>query len=151
MRHAAPVTQREVDGSFPLSDQGIAIHQKVLESLHAQGLRPQLVIHSPVLRAQQTAELTAEYFDASLEMLPALGLEMDSESVLEKLQNIHQGEIVCMVGHAPSMAQFVERLAGSPCLPLGLSKSGVAIAKFKQPCTWGSASFVECFTPSTMP
>lgn len=75
---------------------------------------PELVLHSPLLRARDTAEIIARLHGAKLAEEPRLAPDdFGPESLAEILEGAAQGaEIAALVGHNPSMRDTIEYLVG---------------------------------------
>ena len=85
IRHAIPVSEGYAsDDLRPLSNEGREQQKVVVDKLKERGLQPSLVLASPLLRAQQTAEIVAEAYGLSLETEEALGVPFDASGLLER-------------------------------------------------------------------
>jgi phosphohistidine phosphatase len=121
-----------VDAERPLNPEGRRLLQAEGARLAQLGLKPDLILHSPFLRACQTAEIIAAALDA-LERVQA------SESLrpgfnthdLKKLLREHAGrEELMLVGHAPDMAEMIKGLTGGE---VKLKEGAVALVKVDEP------------------
>lgn len=104
IRHAE-ATPREGssnDAARPLTPRGRKRFGEVVSSLGALGAHFDRVLHSPWLRAVQTADLLAPLIDGETEVTPLLATEPSSE-LLAKIV----GERVALVGHEPWLGQVV--------------------------------------------
>ena len=105
------------DADRPLNPAGVRLIQAAGPRLAALGLHPDLVLHSPYRRAQQTAELLAEALGV-LDRLQAYdGLRPGfNAKELKKLLSAqaHLAELI-LVGHAPDAAEVLRSLTGGVC------------------------------------
>ena len=102
------------DAERPLTPEGERIIRAEGAALARLGLQPDLILHSPLVRARQTAELLAEALGLSDRVCAheLLSPGFDHKA-LKKLLREHGGlESLMLVGHAPDMANVVERITG---------------------------------------
>lgn len=144
VRHATAV---ERDGEIPeewryLTPEGRAFFRKTARTLAKEGVKPDLILTSPLLRAVQTADILGEAlpYDGSLlargELRPGFDL-----AALQRLLAEFQGhkELV-LVGHEPDLSSLVAALLA---LPGGFAfKKGAAIKLKLDPANpQGTAAF----------
>jgi phosphohistidine phosphatase len=116
------------DRERPLSGRGRRDAPRMGRLLAARGVRPELLVTSPALRARQTAEALAE----ALGRKPA-DLWMDKRIYLaepEELLALIRGfeerfHSALLVGHNPGLTELVNRLAG--CEIENVPTCGIAI------------------------
>ena len=112
------------DADRPLSEAGRAETTTVAEGLRRLGLALDLLLTSPLVRAQQTADLVADVLPVARGpvVLPALAPGGDLAEVLMAAA----GGRVMVVGHMPSLAELAGWLAwGDRDLPVPLRTAGV--------------------------
>ena len=117
-----------VDAERPLNPAGIRLIRAVGPRLASLGLRPDLLLHSPYRRAQQTAEILAEALGATDRLQAHDGLRPGfNDKELKKLLTAHarRSELM-LVGHAPDVANVLRSLTG-------------AVSRFKE----GAAALLE--------
>lgn len=143
IRHGAQVHAGYGDDALKvLSEEGRITQRKVAMKLKEEGVTPTLILTSPLIRAVQSAEILGEVLEAPVEEEAALGAEFDEEALLNRLPPPEKGETLIMVGHMPTLADFVERLVGERVLPHGIGKSGVVKLLFPKEIGWGKAQLV---------
>lgn len=123
VRHA-PAEAGDDDFSRPLSRKGRRRFREVVDGLEELGLHFERVLHSPKLRALETAELLSPLAD-QLEVT-ALLAEAPSPALLEALT----GDTVALVGHEPWLSRLLAWLTvGDAALGphFALRKGGVAL------------------------
>jgi len=78
------------------------------------GLAPGLILHSPLLRARQTAELLAEALSLTdrVRAHELLSPGFDHKALKKLLREHAERDALMLVGHAPDTANVVERITG---------------------------------------
>ena len=116
------------DRDRPLTEKGRAVQSDVSRFLRKRDLAPTLVLTSPWLRAQQTAEILVEVARVGQPPVPCEPLADDPDLI--RLQDYvgdqPGGAIVAMVGHSPWMEDLASiLLAGSSTgIRIDFPKSG---------------------------
>ncbi|MCI0545917.1 MAG: phosphohistidine phosphatase SixA [Candidatus Rokubacteria bacterium] len=112
MRHAeagaADPRRWPDDRERPLTDEGRKAHRKVARALRAMGVKIDALLTSPLVRARQTADITARVYDLSeaIEVTDALGDRGTVASALERLGRCPpDGRMLC-VGHEPLLSKL---------------------------------------------
>jgi phosphohistidine phosphatase len=100
IRHA-PAEEGDDDFARPLSRRGRRRFRQVVTRLEALGLRFERVLHSPRLRALETAELLGPVSDG-LEVT-ALLADAPSPELLQELR----GDSLALVGHEPWLSMLL--------------------------------------------
>lgn len=146
VRHGKPVSEGYPDVDLrPLSDEGKKAQKKVAQDMLQNGISIDRILTSPLLRAQQTAEVLAEIFEAPIADEPALGNDFNADTLLKQIPSSDTDQTICFVGHAPSLAEFVNTLVGKEVLDEGLSKSAAAVVVFFDEIAYGKAEFVHYY------
>lgn len=118
VRHAEAASG-EPDELRPLTAEGREVARALGQRLVRDGVRPDAVLTSPLLRARQTAQELAR--PAGLEPEPdeRLAPGATAESVRTAVQE--RGETVVVVGHQPDCSRITVALAGGdePAFPPG--------------------------------
>jgi len=129
LRHASAghhVANPAQDEKRPLDPQGIEQCTQMGRALNAMDVHVDAVISSPLKRATQTASLVANEigFDGKLQRAPALRPTAPMEAFRELLDKNAKLEAVMVVGHNPSLSQFLSLLISE-----GASESSVELKK----------------------
>jgi phosphohistidine phosphatase len=117
------------DEDRPLIDTGIRKTQQVAQRLQSLGLSFERVLTSPLVRAQQTAELLRQAglsnrLEVFAPLAPGGGLP-DALTWLAAWQQSHQGRLA-LVGHEPDLSQWAAQLVtGAPTDRWILKKAGI--------------------------
>jgi len=129
LRHASAghhLASPAQDEKRPLDPQGIEQCTQMGRALNAMDVHVEAVISSPLKRATQTASLVANEigFDGKLQQTPALRPGAQMEAFRELLDRHAKLEAVLVVGHNPSLSQFLSLLISE-----GASESSVDLKK----------------------
>jgi phosphohistidine phosphatase len=111
VRHA-DAAAGEPDELRPLTPEGREAARALGEQLAAQGVRPDAVLSSPLLRARETAQELAR--PAGLEAEPDERLAPGATAESVKAAAAERGETVVVVGHQPDCGQIAAALTGGP-------------------------------------
>jgi phosphohistidine phosphatase len=118
------------DAQRPLSRKGRRRFERLAERLAERGVAPAVVAASPLVRAQQTAEILVRAIRPRprLETLEALAPGSNLAQLLSWLRD--QGEDAAWVGHAPDVATLCGALIGAPPEGLRFPKGAIAALRF---------------------
>lgn len=147
VRHARPEGFEEKgDLERELLPEGVEEHRYICQKLLDQGYQIDQIFSSPVIRAFQTAEIMAELFSTTVEVVDSLSYQFDPDSLIKDLKQA-KSPFIAWVGHEPNMSTVVNQLVGKSVLPAGMSKSGVAILDFPEKIAYGSAKLHSYLVP----
>lgn len=109
----APGAWQGDDDKRPLTPEGLKQMVGVGEALALLGLRPQFILHSPLLRAAETARHIAKALalPGRLKEYPPLR-SLDQTRLGYMLREYAQCEELMVVGHMPDMGYAVKALTG---------------------------------------
>ncbi len=134
MRHG-PATWpnwTDADNKRPLTPEGAALIQIEGRALAKLGLRPDAILHSPLIRARETATHIATalgLFDRLHECQP-LQPGFDFNRLRRLLKEYVDYESLFMVGHVPDLADVVRALTKAE---VKFSEGTIAHIKISQP------------------
>jgi phosphohistidine phosphatase len=111
VRHAEAAAG-EPDEMRTLTPEGREAARALGERLAAEGVRPDAVLSSPLLRARETAQELAR--PAGLEAEPDERLAPGATAESVKAAAADRGETVVVVGHQPDCSQIAAALTGGP-------------------------------------
>ncbi len=101
------------DASRPLSPHGRKEAIEVGRFLKRAAIEFDAAYSSPLVRAKETAEIVLDLCGSTkLELTAALLNETSEEKFNEWLKEIPDAKHVCLVGHAPSLAERARQLLG---------------------------------------
>ncbi len=119
----------ENDADRPLTDQGDRKTQKIAKQFKQFGLKFDIILTSPLVRAAQTAKiLYTQGLSASLEEFSALGPDGEIQDWLDWYQDQSYGKnpTIALVGHQPNLGNWAEILVwGEAREVLVVKKAGV--------------------------
>ncbi len=119
LRHAEAEPHRADDFSRHLTEKGVRQAEKVGEFLKDQGITPDLILTSPVIRARETALIVAKELDVIAPTeVPWLACGMNPDRGLSELAAYAKLDSLMIVGHEPDFSVLVAHL-----LDLGSSTS----------------------------
>jgi len=118
VRHAE-ATPGQPDELRPLSEEGQAQARELGERLHSEGVAPDVVLTSPLLRARQTGEALARATGSTHETDDRLAPGATPDTVREAVTG--RGERVIVVGHQPDCGRIAAELGDGvePRFPAG--------------------------------
>jgi len=116
VRHAE-AAEGEPDELRPLTAEGRRAARELGERLAAEGIRPDAVLTSPLLRARETAAEVARPSGLQAEADKRLAPGATAEDV--KAAASERGETVVVVGHQPDCSQIAAAFTGGeePAFP----------------------------------
>jgi phosphohistidine phosphatase len=125
------------DESRPLTKLGRKKMTQVADRLHESGLKFDLIITSPLVRARQTADILLEsQLGSDLEISPDLAPDGNLPAWLEdwgSRASDRQISTLALVGHAPNLSEWAELLIFDKVVDrLILKKAGVIGLKFPE-------------------
>ena len=116
------------DEERPLTEQGEAQARRVGAGLERRGVRPAVVLTSPLVRARQTADLVASQWLAAtppVQNLKELTPGSKRRKLARALGDLAKDSVI-LVGHQPDLGEWAAWLIGSKKAQLDLAKAGVA-------------------------
>lgn len=131
MRHAETESgaSYEEDSLRPLTANGKSIQRLVAQNMHQLNIRPDVILCSPRLRAQQTAEITLGQFDVDpvIETVQILdgGYAVDQliNLLIEKVSKYSPRSTILCVGHVPDMGIWMDSFLGADADPANKFKT----------------------------
>lgn len=154
MRHAdageADPRRWPDDRQRPLSDKGRRKHAVVADALRRMGVRFDRLLSSPLVRARQTADITAAVYGGgpAIEETSALGDQATLAALLAVLARLPQDAAVLCVGHEPFLSDAEAALIfGDGRARIEMRKSGVAGLNFDGRPAAGAGTLLFHFRP----
>jgi phosphohistidine phosphatase len=152
IRHAEAEPQDKKhpdDDQRPLTDTGVEQARLLAEGLQQRGVVLEMLVSSPLLRAQQTAEGIREHWNGAapeLETCADLAPGGKPRKVLRFLEKV-KGKSIGVVGHVPDLGTFAGWLLGSRKVQPDFAKGGVALIRFPEGLAKGAGQLVWLVTP----
>jgi phosphohistidine phosphatase len=117
------------DSDRPLTDAGSRKLRRVVRGMKALGVSVDLILTSPYLRAQQTAEIVAKEMGAErkLDQTPHLAPGGDPRALIRLIHSrCAASGSVMLVGHEPSLSALISVLvSGSERTAITMKKAGL--------------------------
>ena len=128
LRHGRSVPRSEWKGddeSRPLTEAGVSAMAHAAWTLARLGVKPDLLITSPLERAQRTAEIVAPVLglEGRLTTERCLGKGFGMKQLRRLMRQHSDAGAIMLVGHAPAFTTIIHKLTGGH---VALSKGGIA-------------------------
>jgi phosphohistidine phosphatase len=156
MRHAIAALREKwigPDEDRPLTRAGRARMRLASRGLRAIGVRFDIIISSPLIRALQTAEIVAREFNykSPIEICPALAPGLKPELLFQFLAAFPDASSLLMVGHEPDLGNLaLTLLGGAHPDRFPLRKGGVCRVDVDRMPPDGPGTLVWAVTPRIM-
>ncbi|HEY7529549.1 MAG TPA: phosphohistidine phosphatase SixA [Gemmatimonadota bacterium] len=153
MRHAIAEERSERwpdDGRRPLTKGGERKHRAVSEELRRMGIAFDEILSSPLVRARQTAEITARVYGWTRPIVEAeeLGYRFSFPALAARLERFDRDASILCVGHEPDLSRFGGRLLhASGDVQIEFKKSGVLGLALETGVQPGSATLLWFLKP----
>lgn len=125
------------DAERPLTREGIEKTRLAARGLRKLGVKPDLILASPLVRAIETAEIAARELGWTKEKIhrtAALEPDSDPAELLKELARLKKESVLC-AGHAPHLDELIARAVGVRVAFTGLKKAGAACLEFASPAS----------------
>lgn len=121
------------DDQRPLTPEGRKRFGRVAKKLARRGVRPELIVSSPLLRCRQTADIWSQRLDGAPTVVEqhALGPGSDLEWLARWSAEQSVGELA-WVGHAPDVGRLTSELIGGNGADVDFAKGAVAAIRFAE-------------------
>ena len=113
LRHADAVPTARTDDLRPLSDKGRQQARRVARFCRERELQPDIILTSPFLRTEETAQIVAQELECELVLTSFLASGMMPFAAMEELRAYLRFECVMLVGHEPDLGALAGALLGA--------------------------------------
>jgi phosphohistidine phosphatase len=124
------------DSLRPLTAPGRKKMTKVADALNRIGLQVDLILSSPYLRAQQTAEITRKALNLKkdrLLLVDMLAPSGDPDQLVAEIMEKYNVEKLMLVGHEPDLSSLISLLlAGELSISIMMRKAGICCLSIEQ-------------------
>ena len=137
------------DESRPLSEAGVAQCRPLARALERLGVRPDIVVSSPLLRARQTASGLLQNWEGKppeLRIAEELAPGGKKTKLARMLRGL-TGETIALVGHMPDVGLFAAWLIGGKKAHFEFAKAGAAFLVSDTVAAKGGAALAWMLTP----
>ena len=134
------------DSKRPLTAAGEKEITEIAESLKKIGVKFDVILTSPLKRAQQTADLVARQFKTQkkVRQAPELSPEGSKSDLYRMLSSLKEGTSILLVGHNPYLSEMIsEMVTDGKYGRIDIKKAGIArirvtnlTPKFKGELRW---------------
>src|SRR5262245_39880728 len=100
------------DAGRPLTAEGIAKLKEAARGLRRLGVRPDVLLSSPLVRARQTAEIVRHALGLDSRLVDALAPGCDIMRLRELLGEYRDTKSAMVVGHEPDFSTMIGDLTG---------------------------------------
>lgn len=130
IRHAIAVDEGTLeieDSQRPLTDKGRKKMRQIAKGLHALGVEFDLILSSPYIRAQETAEILADVFKLKKKLIFSESLIPEAEpgKIIAEINESHTVDAIAIVGHEPHLSALIGLLTANASIDMTLKKGGV--------------------------
>jgi phosphohistidine phosphatase len=141
LRHANADSIAESDDARTLTEKGHAQAKKVARFCAERELQPEVILSSPLPRAQETAAPIGEKAGVEVIVAPWLASGMRPETATDALREYTRFESVLLVGHEPDFSLLIAHLLGLPDhARFVVRKASLTLLEFRSPRA-GAATF----------
>src|SRR5262245_16917939 len=115
LRHADagdPEAWTKPDAERPLSSKGKRQAERLARFLGSSSFRPDAILTSPKVRAEQTASPLGEHLGVQVAIEPRLGVALDLATLDAILRDAGEPDRPVLVGHDPDFSDLVSELTG---------------------------------------
>jgi phosphohistidine phosphatase len=145
VRHAEAIERSGTmpDGVRYLTPKGRLVFRKVARRVRQEGVNPDVVFSSPLVRAVQTAEILAERlkYNGTVVVAKELSPGFDHRALRSLLAEAGNPAEAAFVGHEPDLGSLAAALLGLP-EAFGLRKGAVLAMEVEKGARKGAAKFL---------
>jgi phosphohistidine phosphatase len=131
------------------------VHARMAAALVRVEPRARWVLTSPLVRARETAEITADAIGVptgDVRTCEALGDRFSKAGLLEEIRRLPKDAVVILVGHAPTLGELAaDLLHRGGGIDIEFKKSAMLCLDFGGYPAEGTATLRWFLTPKTLP
>ena len=133
LRHADADTEAATDSARALSEKGEEQAREVARFCREQGIRPEVIFASPLIRAQQTAKPVAKELHVEITTVRWLACGAKPEVILAELAALENVPAVMLVGHEPDLGKLIAHLLGAEGGSIHVRKASLTLVEVLLP------------------
>jgi phosphohistidine phosphatase len=119
-----------IDEARRLTEKGRSDAEKMGAYLKSKNRKANLLIHSPLVRAAQTAEIISAQLGCERKEVKELSTDYGVRTYMEVLKAHQQIDYLALVGHQPTLSKFISTLAtGEQHLQIQFEPCSLAILR----------------------
>jgi phosphohistidine phosphatase len=141
------------DSQRALTEAGRKKMHGIADGLRACGVKFNLILSSPYLRARETAEILAEVFNMKDKLAFSENLIPPGylEQLIDEINEQYPVDNLAIVGHEPALSSLVSiLLSGQPVLNVTMKKGGVCHLSMDKLQLEGGTTLEWLLTPSQL-
>ena len=157
VRHAIAVERGtegyEDDSQRPLTDEGRKKMKKITKALERLGVKPDVILTSPYVRARDTAKILADRYDMTDKIFFSDNLipPGNFEALVFEIHEKYDLANIALVGHEPMLSSLISWLmTGDTDARINLKKGGVAYLSSDSLYQDGRANLEWLLTPALL-
>src|SRR5581483_2502040 len=156
LRHGGPATVNstsiKTDAERPLTREGIEILKLESKGLERLNVSPDIIWHSPLVRARETAEVVARELGLKNRLVETVHLQMGAgiPNLQELLSGKNNLESAMFVGHEPDFSSMVGSLMARSGAVVEMKKGGIALVETDVPLRLGGGVLMWLLTPKVI-
>lgn len=150
LRHADagdPESWQGPDSVRPLSAKGRRQSKRLGEHLAAVGFTTDVIVTSPKVRAEQTADIVGERLGVAVSVDDRLAGAFDLEALDDLLRDAGDPERIVLVGHDPDFSEMLSTLCGPQ---LEMKKAAFARIEIERPLRAGRGTLRWLLPPDAL-
>lgn len=149
LRHgvAEDIDSRPTDDERELTTAGRADADLAAQGLVALGIRPDVVVSSPLIRCHQTAEMVARAAGCPLHDDPRLAPGMTTDDLLDLVIDFPDAHVIVACSHQPGLTYALSDITG--CGEIGFHRPQAAVISLTSPRP-GGGSLVALLPPRVL-
>jgi phosphohistidine phosphatase SixA len=128
--------------------------RKPVSLAHTSNLKSvklELLAHSPLVRAAETAQILAEHLHCEVRTIEKLSTEHDVDDHLDVLNQLKFMDRVGIVGHQPTLSKLILTLMGaSPRAGLKFTKCAMAVLNLERLGSTWTGQLVTLLSPADL-
>ena len=150
LRHADagdPQAWQGPDSIRPLSAKGRRQSKRLGDHLSATGFKTDVIVTSPKIRAEQTADIVGERLGVAVTVDDRLADPLDVDIVDDLLTDAGDPERIVLVGHDPDFSDLLSTLCGPQ---LEMKKGALARIEVERPLRAGRGALRWLIPPDAL-
>jgi phosphohistidine phosphatase len=133
LRHADAETDAATDDARTLSEKGEEQAREVARFCRSQGIQPEVIFASPLIRAQQTAKPVAKELGIEVTTARWLACGARPEGILAELAPYGEAAAVMLVGHEPDLGNLIAHMLGAASGSIHVRKASLTLIEVLMP------------------
>ena len=128
------------DFSRALTEKGIEEMESEARAMRRLGVKPDLIVSSPLVRATETAQIVAKRLGLKKVLLKSelLSPGLDLSGLRTLVDQYDAAESIMLVGHEPDLSAVIGDLMGARGESVEMKKGGLALLSFARPVKRGA-------------